>query len=126
MERALRDSKLGTIGEGTSEVQKLVIAREFASRPKVVIAHSPSRGLDVRATAAVHALSWPGLSGFEQSTTMFCSGRVPTGSVNSAFGDRSSSKARRGSLMVSSESRKITMRAEAADQPRLRARVWRL
>ncbi|MEO5763206.1 MAG: acyl-CoA dehydrogenase family protein, partial [Vicinamibacteria bacterium] len=27
VERALRDSKLGTIGEGTSEVQKLVIAR---------------------------------------------------------------------------------------------------
>ena len=28
VERALRDSKLGTIGEGTSEIQKLVIARE--------------------------------------------------------------------------------------------------
>jgi alkylation response protein AidB-like acyl-CoA dehydrogenase len=27
VERYLRDSKLGTIGEGTSEVQKLVIAR---------------------------------------------------------------------------------------------------
>ncbi|MEO6402388.1 MAG: acyl-CoA dehydrogenase family protein, partial [Vicinamibacteria bacterium] len=27
VERALRDSKLGTIGEGTSEVQKLIIAR---------------------------------------------------------------------------------------------------
>jgi simple sugar transport system ATP-binding protein len=34
--------------------QKLVIAREFASSPKVILAHSPSRGLDVRATAAVH------------------------------------------------------------------------
>ncbi|MCA3573385.1 MAG: ABC transporter ATP-binding protein [Aestuariivirga sp.] len=34
--------------------QKLVIAREFESHPKVVLAHSPSRGLDVRATAAVH------------------------------------------------------------------------
>jgi len=32
VERALRDSKLGTIGEGTSEVQKLVIARELLSR----------------------------------------------------------------------------------------------
>lgn len=31
VERALRDSKLGTIGEGTSEVQKLVIARELLS-----------------------------------------------------------------------------------------------
>lgn len=29
VERALRDSKLGTIGEGTSEVQKLVIARDL-------------------------------------------------------------------------------------------------
>lgn len=34
--------------------QKLVIAREFAGTPRVVLAHSPSRGLDVRATAAVH------------------------------------------------------------------------
>ena len=34
--------------------QKLVIAREFAGTPKVVLAHSPSRGLDVRASAAVH------------------------------------------------------------------------
>jgi ABC-type uncharacterized transport system ATPase subunit len=34
--------------------QKLVIAREFSREPKVVVAHSPSRGLDVRACAAVH------------------------------------------------------------------------
>lgn len=34
--------------------QKLVISREFAGTPRVVLAHSPSRGLDVRATAAVH------------------------------------------------------------------------
>lgn len=34
--------------------QKLVIAREFSTAPTVVIAHSPSRGLDIRATAAVH------------------------------------------------------------------------
>jgi ABC-type uncharacterized transport system ATPase subunit len=32
-----------------------VIAREFAGTPKVIVAHSPSRGLDVRAAAAVHA-----------------------------------------------------------------------
>lgn len=32
VERALRDAKLGTIGEGTSEIQKLVIARELLSR----------------------------------------------------------------------------------------------
>ena len=34
--------------------QKLVIAREFGREPEVVVAHSPSRGLDVRACAAVH------------------------------------------------------------------------
>jgi simple sugar transport system ATP-binding protein len=34
--------------------QKLVLAREFSGEPKVVLAHSPTRGLDVRACAAVH------------------------------------------------------------------------
>ncbi len=34
--------------------QKLVIAREFSRQPQVVLAHSPNRGLDVRAGAAVH------------------------------------------------------------------------
>ena len=36
VERFLRDSKLGTIGEGTSEVQRLVIARELLSLSGVV------------------------------------------------------------------------------------------
>ncbi|KAB7741715.1 ATP-binding cassette domain-containing protein [Parvibaculum sedimenti] len=35
--------------------QKLVIAREFSRSPNVIVAHSPSRGLDARATAAVHS-----------------------------------------------------------------------
>lgn len=35
--------------------QKLVISREFSKSPKLVLAHSPSRGLDVRASAEVHA-----------------------------------------------------------------------
>jgi simple sugar transport system ATP-binding protein len=35
--------------------QKLVIAREFSKNPKLVLAHSPSRGLDVRASSEVHA-----------------------------------------------------------------------
>ena len=39
---------------GLQAVMKLVIAREFSNLPRVVLAHSPSRGLDVRATAAVH------------------------------------------------------------------------
>jgi simple sugar transport system ATP-binding protein len=34
--------------------QKLVIAREFSRSPSVIIAHSPSRGLDARACNAVH------------------------------------------------------------------------
>jgi ABC-type uncharacterized transport system ATPase subunit len=33
--------------------QKLVLAREFARRPQLVLAHSPCRGLDVRAAADV-------------------------------------------------------------------------
>jgi len=35
--------------------QKLVLARELGRQPNVIVAHSPSRGLDVRATAAVRA-----------------------------------------------------------------------
>jgi len=35
--------------------QKLVIAREFSKQPRLILAHTPSRGLDVRATAQVHA-----------------------------------------------------------------------
>jgi simple sugar transport system ATP-binding protein len=34
--------------------QKLVIAREFSRDPQLVLVHSPSRGLDVRASQAVH------------------------------------------------------------------------
>ena len=36
VERYLRDAKLGTIGEGTSEVQRLVIARELLHLRPVV------------------------------------------------------------------------------------------
>ena len=35
--------------------QKLVLARELAGRPSLLVAENPTRGLDVRATAAVHA-----------------------------------------------------------------------
>jgi ABC-type uncharacterized transport system ATPase subunit len=35
--------------------QKLVIAREFSRDPQLVLVHSPSRGLDAKATAAVHS-----------------------------------------------------------------------
>ena len=36
VERHLRDAKLGTIGEGTSEVQRLIIARELLSLRGVI------------------------------------------------------------------------------------------
>jgi simple sugar transport system ATP-binding protein len=35
--------------------QKLVLARELGRQPSVIVAHSPSRGLDIRATAAVRS-----------------------------------------------------------------------
>ena len=35
--------------------QRLVAARELARRPAVVVAEHPTRGLDIRATAAIHA-----------------------------------------------------------------------
>jgi len=44
--------KAGLLSGGNA--QKLVIAREFSRLPKIVVAHSPCRGLDVRASSAVH------------------------------------------------------------------------
>jgi simple sugar transport system ATP-binding protein len=34
--------------------QKLILAREFSRSPSIIVAHGPTRGLDVRACAAVH------------------------------------------------------------------------
>jgi simple sugar transport system ATP-binding protein len=45
--------KAGLLSGGNA--QKLVIARELSRSPSLIVAHSPSRGLDVRAAAAVHA-----------------------------------------------------------------------
>ena len=47
------DQKAALLSGGNA--QKLVLAREFGRVPRVVLAHSPSRGLDVRASAEVHA-----------------------------------------------------------------------
>jgi simple sugar transport system ATP-binding protein len=47
------NQKAGLLSGGNA--QKLVIARELSRSPSLIIAHSPSRGLDVRAAAAVHA-----------------------------------------------------------------------
>ncbi len=46
------DQRAGLLSGGNA--QKLVIAREFSGQPSAVIAHSPNRGLDVLASAAVH------------------------------------------------------------------------
>ena len=35
--------------------QKVVLARELSDQPAVIVAENPTRGLDIRATAAVHA-----------------------------------------------------------------------
>jgi ABC-type uncharacterized transport system ATPase subunit len=35
--------------------QKMVVARELARQPRVVVAENPTRGLDLRAAAAIHA-----------------------------------------------------------------------
>jgi simple sugar transport system ATP-binding protein len=35
--------------------QRLVVARELARRPALLVAENPTRGLDIRATATIHA-----------------------------------------------------------------------
>jgi simple sugar transport system ATP-binding protein len=49
--RSLRQ-KSALLSGGTA--QKLLLARELGQCPRVIVAHSPSRGLDVRACTAVH------------------------------------------------------------------------
>jgi len=49
-----RRTKVGTLSGGNQ--QKLLIARELNGRPRVVVAVHPSRGVDVGATEAIHAL----------------------------------------------------------------------
>ncbi|MCP3476730.1 ATP-binding cassette domain-containing protein [Bradyrhizobium sp. CCGUVB1N3] len=44
--------RVGLLSGGNA--QKLVMAREFSRTPGIIIVHSPSRGLDVRACAAIH------------------------------------------------------------------------
>jgi general nucleoside transport system ATP-binding protein len=45
--------KAGLLSGGNA--QKLVLAREFNRSPKIIVAHSPTRGLDLRACTAIHA-----------------------------------------------------------------------
>jgi simple sugar transport system ATP-binding protein len=44
--------RIGLLSGGNA--QKLVAAREFSRAPSIIVVHSPSRGLDVRAYAAIH------------------------------------------------------------------------
>jgi general nucleoside transport system ATP-binding protein len=44
--------RAGTLSGGN--MQKLILARELSRTPSIIVAHSPSRGLDVRACASVH------------------------------------------------------------------------
>jgi general nucleoside transport system ATP-binding protein len=44
--------RAGTLSGGN--MQKLILARELSRMPSIIVAHSPSRGLDVRACASVH------------------------------------------------------------------------
>jgi len=47
------DSRGGTLSGGNQ--QKLVMARELARDPRVIVAENPTRGLDIRSTEAIHA-----------------------------------------------------------------------
>lgn len=47
------DTVMATLSGGNQ--QKLVLGRELAARPAAIIVENPTRGLDIRATAAVHA-----------------------------------------------------------------------
>ncbi len=47
------DVSAATLSGGNQ--QRLVVARELARRPRVVVAESPTRGLDLRASAAIQA-----------------------------------------------------------------------
>jgi general nucleoside transport system ATP-binding protein len=47
------DAKAGALSGGNQ--QKLIVARELARTPAVLVAENPTRGLDVSATASIHA-----------------------------------------------------------------------
>jgi general nucleoside transport system ATP-binding protein len=47
------DASAGSLSGGNQ--QKLIVARELARRPAVIVAENPTRGLDIAAAAAIHA-----------------------------------------------------------------------
>jgi simple sugar transport system ATP-binding protein len=46
------EAKASSLSGGNQ--QKLIVARELARKPSVIVAENPTRGLDVNATAAIH------------------------------------------------------------------------
>jgi len=46
------DAPVGELSGGNQ--QKLVLARELSNQPSIIVAENPTRGLDIRASAAVH------------------------------------------------------------------------
>jgi len=46
------ESPVGALSGGNQ--QKLVLARELSAEPTIIVAENPTRGLDLRATAAIH------------------------------------------------------------------------
>jgi ABC-type uncharacterized transport system ATPase subunit len=55
------EAKAASLSGGNQ--QKLIVARELARKPAVIVAENPSRGLDVNATAAIHARLREAVSG---------------------------------------------------------------
>jgi ABC-type uncharacterized transport system ATPase subunit len=62
MAALLREYAVSAPGPGVSAAelsggnqQRIVVARELSRSPRVVVAENPTRGLDIRATAAIHA-----------------------------------------------------------------------
>jgi general nucleoside transport system ATP-binding protein len=52
VEPPLADLPAGGLSGGNQ--QKLILGRELARAPKAIVVHSPTQGLDLRATAAIH------------------------------------------------------------------------
>jgi simple sugar transport system ATP-binding protein len=47
------DARVASLSGGNQ--QKLVVGRELARQPRVIVSENPTRGLDLRATGAIHA-----------------------------------------------------------------------
>jgi ABC-type uncharacterized transport system ATPase subunit len=57
----------GTLSGGNQ--QRVVLGRELSKRPSVVVAENPTRGLDIRAEATIHA--WLGRAAADGAAVVF-------------------------------------------------------